>query len=65
VLYKRKLEVFKWIPLPDDVVCQPILSRDDRRIGSVLSPYKVRLMKVVKLRQEEGISLLILGIPVL
>ncbi len=46
----------------DDLVCKPSLNLDggDYNIGSVLSPQKECLMKVVKLRNEEGSILLLL-----
>jgi hypothetical protein len=59
---KCLFEVLKGKPVLDDLVCKPSLNLDggDYNIGSVLSPQKECLMKVVKLRNEEGSILLLL-----
>jgi hypothetical protein len=51
----------------DDLLGDPVLSRDDDNcnIGNVISPYDVNLMKTVKLRKEEGNTLLLLRYTVL
>jgi hypothetical protein len=41
------------------------VGRDGGNIGSVLSPHDVSLLEAVKLRKEEGSSLLLLCIAVL
>jgi hypothetical protein len=65
--HKDLLEVLKRHPMVEDLVCHPILYRDDnnRNIGSVLSPHKGILMETVELRNEEGRSLLLLRDSVL
>ena len=62
---KCLLKVFELLKVVEDMVCQPILGRDGGNIGSVLSPHDVSLLKAVKLRKEEGSSLLLLCIAVL
>jgi hypothetical protein len=56
---KCLLKVFELLKVVEDMVCQPILGRDDGNIGSVFSPHDVSLMESVKLRKE-GSSLLLL-----
>ena len=62
---KGLLEVFNRLPQVENLVCKRFLSRDGN-IGSVLSPYDIGLIEVVKLPKKEGSSLLmrysILGI---
>jgi hypothetical protein len=62
---KGLLEIFKVLPHAEDLVCQPILGRDDSNIGRVLSPHDVSLLKDVKLRKKKIAGLLLLCIAVL
>jgi hypothetical protein len=53
------------LPHAMDLVCKPILSRDDGNIGSVLCPHEVSLMEAVELRNKKRAGLLLLCIAVL
>jgi hypothetical protein len=44
---KFLLKVFELLKVVEDLVCQPILGRDDGNIGRVLSPDDVSLMESV------------------
>ena len=61
------LEVFERLPEPDDLLDDPVLSRDggNRNVGGVLSPHDVSLINAVELRKKEGSSLLLLRNTVL
>ena len=56
---KCPLEVFKRQTPCNDLLCDPVLSRDGDSVGSVLSP-QISLIETVKLRNKEGNSLLLL-----
>ena len=56
---KCPLEVFKRLSPCDVFLCDPVLSRDDDSVGSVLSP-QIRLKESVNLWNKEGSSLLLL-----
>ena len=63
--HKGLLEVFKRLPLREDLLCDPVLGGDGGNIGVVLSPRVVGFMKPGKLRKKKRASLLLLCITVL
>ena len=42
-------EIFERLSVSDDLLGDPVLTRDDGNIASLLSPHDVRIMKLVKL----------------
>jgi hypothetical protein len=48
-------QIVKGLAHAENLVCHPILVRDDGNIGSVLSPHDVSLMKAVKPRKPGAV----------
>ena len=53
---KGLLEVFKRLPLREDLLRDPVLGGDGDNIGVVFSPRVVGLMKPGKLRKKKSVS---------
>ncbi len=62
---KCLLEVFKRLPMRDDLLRDPVLGGDGGNIRGVLSPRVVGFMKLGKLRKKKRASLLLVCITVL